>query len=353
MPSPKTTTDILVIGAGIAGAGLAWQLAGSGLKVTLLDMESRPGFHATGRSAAMFEPLYGPPLVRELTAASAAFYADHFSAPRGTLMACEPGDDALYAEGLALGFEEISKAEAHRLLPRLKDGPVHFLFDPRTRDLDVDGLHQFCLKAHRQAGGQLVTDAELISARFQHGAWQVETRAGAFQAAMLVNAAGAWADVVAGRAGVRPLGITPKRRSIALVPFAGLGAHWPQFFPAREDFYCKPQSGLMLISPADADACEPHDAFPDDLRLAEGIAAFERLIDFEVQRIEASWAGLRSFAPDGEPVAGFDPEAEGFFWLVGQGGYGIQTAPALASLAARLIRQETREDRLAPVRLRR
>jgi D-arginine dehydrogenase len=340
------SADVLIIGAGIAGASLAWRLGTQGLRVTLLEMEDRPGYHATGRSAAMYEPRFGPPTIRALTVASGPFFLnppDGFSqaplsSPRGTLMAGEVGDDALMADALAMGFEPISMAQAKRLLPRLRENAItRCLYDPETRDLDVDALHQACLRAHKRSGGALVLNAELQSASRQGGTWRVVTKAGEFSSPILVNAAGAWADIAAGRCGVKPLGFTPKRRSMAVIDAPEGSQGWPQIFPAREDFYAKPAGGKWLVSPSDADPSEPHDAFADDMRLAEGIEAFQRLMDVEVSRIESSWGGLRTFAPDGDPVVGYDKQTEGFFWLAGQGGYGIQTMPALSELAAKLL----------------
>jgi D-arginine dehydrogenase len=340
------SADVLIIGAGIAGASLAWRLGGQGLRVTLLEMEDRAGYHATGRSAAMYEPRFGPPVIRALTVASGPFFLNPpegftetpLSAPRGTIMAGEPGDDALIADALAMGFQSISVAEAKHLLPPLRiEALTTCLYDPETRDLDVDALHQACLRAHKRHGGALVLNAELQSASRQNGVWRVVTKAGEFSSPILVNAAGAWADVAACRCGVKPLGFIAKRRSMAVIAAPEGSAAWPQIFPAREDFYAKPAGGKLLVSPADADPAEPHDAFADDMRLAEGIEAFQRLMDVEVHRIDSSWGGLRTFAPDGDPVVGFDAQTEGFFWLAGQGGYGIQTMPALSDHAAQLV----------------
>ena len=351
-PTLAVTTDILIVGAGIAGAGLAWALSGQGHHITLIDMEANAGHHATGRSAAMFEPRYGPPIIQELTKASAEFFAEHFASPRGSLMLCDPSDQSLMQEALSLGFVAISKTQAHALMPLLRDGPIGFLYDSETQDLDVHGLHQFYLSSHRYSGGQIALNTQFINAKPLAQGWKVTTNHGEIHAGLIVNAAGAWADVIAARSGVQPIGLQPKRRSIALARMPDLNPAWPQIFPAVEDFYCKPQSGLMLISPADADDAEPGETWADELRIAEGIAAFEKRIEFTVTRLETTWAGLRSFAPDGDPVVGFDEQAPGFFWLAGQGGYGIQTSPALSQLAANWIVTSPPEHRLQPQRLR-
>ena len=356
-----TSTDVLIIGSGIAGASLAWRLGLQGLRVTLLEMEDRVGYHATGRSAAMYEPRFGPPVIRALTVASGPFFLnppDGFSdaplsAPRGTLMAGEVGDDALMADALAMGFEPISLAQAQRLLPPLRiQALTSCLYDPETRDLDVDALHQACLRAHKRARGTLVLNAELQSAARRNGMWWVVTKAGEFTSPILVNAAGAWADVAANRCGVKPLGFTPKRRSMAVIDAPEGAQSWPQLFPARDDFYTKPAGGKLLVSPSDADPTEPHDAFADDMRLAEGIEAFQRLMDVDVHRLDSSWGGLRTFARDGNPVVGFDSQTEGFFWLAGQGGYGIQTMPALSQFASALLLKQALPDFISAEALR-
>jgi D-arginine dehydrogenase len=216
------------------------------------------------------------------------------------------------------------------------------LIDRAAEDIDVDLLHQGFLRRFRQAGGRLVCDAAASAIERRAGSWSLTTRAGTFEAPVVVNAAGAWADAVAGLAGVAPIGLQPRRRSAALVsPPAGVDVSgWPLTFGAGETFYFKPMGGKIMISPADATPVEPHDAWADDMKIAEAIELYQQHMDHEITRLDHTWAGLRSFAPDGEPVVGYDPEAEGFFWLAGQGGYGIQTSPALSRTAAALILHE-------------
>ncbi len=218
--------------------------------------------------------------------------------------------------------------------------PVDLLLDETNRDLDVDAVHRGFLGQHRRAGGALVCKARLESAERRDGIWHVRSGAGDFVAPILVNAAGAWADDVARRCGLAPLGLQPKRRSACIVaPPAGHDiAAWPQLGNIADTFYAKPMGGKLMISPADAEPAEPHDAFADDMALAEAIDRYQGFVDHEVTRIETSWGGLRTFAPDGDPVIGYDPRTDGFFWSAGQGGYGLQTAPAWSELAAALLR---------------
>ncbi len=342
--------DILIVGAGIAGASLAARLAGQA-RVTIVEAEDQPGYHATGRSAANYEPLYGPPVIRKLTIASGAFYnapPDGFSQSRllsrRDVLMLGRSEDAAAAEGLiALGYRRIHGAEAARLCPNLRRPfPEHILLDDTNRDLDVEAVLRGFLAIHRRAGGSLICKARVENAVYSNGVWRVQTTSGAFGAPVLVNAAGAWADDLARRCGLGALGLTPKRRSVCVVAGpAGLDIRsWPQLGNIADTFYAKPMGGKLMISPADTEPAEPHDAFADDLRLAEGIDGYQGYIDHEVTRIERSWGGLRTFAPDGDPVVGYDPRSEGFFWYAGQGGYGIQTAPALREVAASLLKRE-------------
>src|SRR5207248_2906970 len=215
------------------------------------------------------------------------------------------------------------------------------LLDRGTADIDVDLLHRGYLRMLKSRGGQVVCNAAAQEIERRNGDWRVNTAAGELVASIVINAAGAWGDVVAKTAGARPFGLQPKRRSIAVIPAPSDVMSWPLVGDAGETWYAKPAGGKLLVSPADATPVEPHDAYADDMLLAEGIDRFQQAIDLPVDRLEHSWGGLRSFAPDGNPVCGYDPDAEGFFWLVGQGGYGIQTAPALSRFAAALVQAQS------------
>ncbi len=341
--------DIIVIGAGIAGASVAAHLAET-LEVLILDMEERPGFHSTGRSAATFEPNYGPAPIRALTRAARDFFeapppgfaTGPLVTPRETIFLAPP-DQATAFDRLMReqqGMREISFAAARAKFPLLREGYArHFVLDPGTADLDVDVLHKGYLRLFKSRGGGIACNAELRSCERAGGLWIAETCAGTFRSRTIVNTAGAWGDRIAELAGAKPIGLQPKRRSIAVVP-APEGhdpMQWPLIGDAGETWYAKPQSGKLLVSPADATPVDPHDAYADDMALAVGIDRFQQATTIEVTRVEHTWGGLRSFAPGGNPVCGYDPVVDGFFWLVGQGGYGIQTAPSLSRLAAALV----------------
>ncbi|MEZ5831506.1 MAG: FAD-binding oxidoreductase [Dongiaceae bacterium] len=342
------TSDVIVIGAGIAGASAAAEIAADGAHVLLLEMESQPGYHATGRSAAMFEPSEGAPIVRALTRASHAFLSqppENFAdvpllTPRGVLMLAFAGDEELVEDAKRNGYVDVDSDFARSKLPLVKlDGAVAILWDGEARDIDVDALHMGRLRTLRRAKGEVVVDARLQHGSRRGGIWRLDTTNGSYEAPKIVLAAGAWSDLVATSCGVTPVGLQPKRRSAAVIAGpAGISvSQWPEILPIDISFYCKPMGGKLMLSSAEEEPVDPHDAWADDLRLAEAVAGLERLVEMSVQRLERTWGGLRTFATDGLPVVGFDPDAEGFFWLAGQGGYGIQTSPALSRLAAALI----------------
>lgn len=343
------TADIIVIGGGIAGASVAAELAVGGAgRVLLLEMESQPGYHASGRSAAMYEPAEGNPTIRALTRASKAFFDrppegmvnTPLLSPRGVLMLGYPGDDAAIESAKQCGFQEVDSGFARAKVPFLKtDRSIAIVWDGSAEDLDVDALHAGRLRMLRREGGRVVVDAPVTRGTRRGAVWGLETKAGRFEAPVVVNASGAWGDVVARACGVRPVGLQPKRRSAAIVagPAQARVQDWPEVSPVDISFYCKPTGGKLMLSSAEQDPVEPHDAWADDMRLAEAVERLEATIDMKVQRLERTWAGLRTFAPDGLPVVGFDPDAPGFFWLAGQGGYGMQTSPAMSRLAAALL----------------
>jgi D-arginine dehydrogenase len=337
--------DIIVIGAGIAGASVAAHLA-STHRVAICEMEERPGYHTTGRSAAAYEPNYGPPPILALTRAARTHFEDGgYLTLRETVFFMPEWQEEAFAKLMAVqqGMREISIADAKSRFPLLRDGYAkRAVLDPGTADIDVDLLHQSYLKQFRQNGGALRCDSPVKA--LEHGSqWTVHTGSGTFTAQKIVNASGAWGDVVAGMAGRKPVGLQPRRRSMAVLP-GPEGAdymQWPLVGDVGETWYCKPQSGKLLVSPADATPVDPHDAYADDMTLAEGIERFQQAVEYEVTRVERTWGGLRSFAPDGNLVVGYDSRDDGFFWLIGQGGYGIQSSPSLSRLAAALVRGET------------
>ncbi|WP_121063470.1 NAD(P)/FAD-dependent oxidoreductase [Chachezhania antarctica] len=368
--------DFIVIGAGMAGASVAAELSRMGT-VRMLEMEAQPGYHSTGRSAALYEPNYGPPAIRALTRASGPFFRDPpagfadvpLVTPRNMMVIARSDQlDALEAqitEAAAHGpVERLNAAEARAEMPLLREGyAAAAMLDRVGADIDVDALLQGFLRAFRARGGTVETKAPVTAMTRQDGVWTVETPKGRFRAPVVINAAGAWADHIGALAGAERIGLQPKRRT-ALTIAAPEGMEidaWPMVVDAVEDFYLKPDAGRLLISPANADPVEPQDVQPEELDIAICIDHIERAFDLSVRRIESRWAGLRSFVADGTPVVGLSGKADGFLWLAGQGGYGIQTAPALSRFAAALATgaptpediaaQGLSPDDLSPLRL--
>ena len=342
---------IVIVGAGMAGASLAAALAGSA-RVVLIEAESHPGYHATGRSAAFWSESYGGPLIQPLTSASGPALAPFLTARGAIHLADKAGGGALRA--LAAAFPGVALAPLDRpaleaAIPGLGRGWDEGLAEPTCADIDVAGLHGHYLARARADGATLTTDTRFLSAR-RDGAWRIETSAGPLEADILVNAAGAWADEVAALAGQAPLGIRPYRRTMAQLrvdppPPATL----PLVIDAVGRFYFKPEAGGRLwLSPHDETPSPPCDCAPEEIDVARAIDWLEKVVDWRVAAVERKWAGLRSFAPDRLPVYGFAPGDDGFFWCAGQGGFGIQTAPAAAALAAALIRGDTPEIDPAP-----
>ncbi|MDE2385685.1 MAG: FAD-binding oxidoreductase [Alphaproteobacteria bacterium] len=344
--------DFIVVGAGIAGASVAAQLAAKA-QVALLEMEERPGYHTTGRSAAAYEPNYGPRPLLALSRAGIGFFKapppDFSETPvftqRGSLVIEAKGQENAAQSFLSADskLQVMSEAEMLALYPILRRGYANRgFYDDGTGDLDVGLLHQGFLKWFKKRGGRLACNAGAQAITKAGKLWQVSTPQGTFTAPVVINASGAWGDKVAAMAGVAPIGLTPKRRSMAVVagPQGSDFMAWPFVVDCEESWYSKPQSGKLLVSSADATPVEPHDAYADDEAIAVGIDRFMTATTLEVTRVEHTWGGLRSFAPDKFPVCGFDPTAEGFFWLVGQGGNGIQSSDGLSRLAAALAQHE-------------
>lgn len=332
--------DVAIVGAGIAGASLAAELAPHA-RVLLLEMEDQPGYHSTGRSAAFWSETYGGPWVQPLTTASGPLLAP-WLAPLGSLHIARSDEqaavDAYLAEFDGSGVALIAQ-DPRETIPGLRPEWTLGVFEPSCAYIDVGGLHGQYLKTARQAGAELRTAAGLESAVREGGSWRLETRAGSFVADVLVDAAGAWADPVARLAGARPLGIQPYRRTmVQLATDPAPPEHLPHVGHLTGSFYFKPEAGGRLwLSPHDEIETDPCDAQPEDIDVAIAIDRFEHCVNWRVAKLEHRWAGLRSFAPDRLPVYGFDPGVEGFFWCAGQGGFGIQTAPAAAKLAAAMI----------------
>lgn len=349
--------DVAIVGAGMAGASLAYQLGQDGVSAVVLERESQPGYHATGRSAAMFMETYGTPHTRALTRASRAFFlnpppgfTDHpILSPRGVLYVAQQGQEALLDAAVAayasesIAVERLTPAQALALVPCLKpDQLIGAILDHHAADMDVHALHQGYLKGMRANGVSLHCNAQVQAAQRQGDVWQLSLSSGqTVRAHAVVNAAGAWADTLAGLCGARPLGIVPKRRSAFLFePPQGVDIRqWPTVLGVDESYYFKPDAGLLLGSPANADPVPPQDVVAEELDVAMGIHRITEATTLEIRRPRHVWAGLRSFAPDSEFVIGWDPDTAGFFWLAGQGGYGIQTAAGASALAAALLQR--------------
>ena len=337
--------DFLIIGGGIAGLSAGAKLAEIG-SVILIEGESALGYHASGRSAALFEPHYGSPSTVALNQAS----ADHHMAAgvlsdRGLLLVgTAQTDDAFEHDKATMHMAEIGLADAADIYPILDTNVVvRAAIETGAKDIDTDKLLQGFANTLKRAGGAIKT-GQAVSAVRRHAHGWVGTVAGEeISAKYLVNAAGAWADEVAEMAGITKLGLRPLRRSMARVPAPESHdvSQWPMVFGPGENWYSKPDAGALLVSPAEEDQTTPHDAFADDLTLAQGLARFEAHVHYETPRLLASWAGLRTFAPDRALVVGADPHDPQFLWCAGQGGYGMQSAPAVGQLTADLVAGRT------------
>ncbi len=344
--------DFLVIGGGISGASVAYELAHAG-SVLLLEAESSPGYHSTGRSAALYTRNYGGPVVRQINILSASFFdapPEGFCdgpllTPRGSLTVASPETVDQLRPLLALSEpgEEviaISPAEALERVPYLRPERVAAaIFEPNVSDIDVAGLHHGYLKGIKRLGGIVSTGQGVVELTRENGIWHASTHRDTWRAKTVVNAAGAWADEVGIMAGAQPIGLVPKRRTGMIVDApAGLDlARSPSVDFVESGAYIKPEAGKLMASPGDATPTSPQDVRPEELDLAYLAHWVETETLIAVRRIEHSWAGLRSFVPDEAPVVGFDTRVPDFLWLAGQGGYGIMMAPALAKFAADLV----------------
>lgn len=340
-----TSFDIVIVGAGMAGASLAAELAPHA-SVLVLEAEDRPGFHATGRSAAFWVESYGGPKILPLTVASGPYLAEHgFLIDRGGLNIARADQleeldrfEKLYsAAGIRLERWDRARMEAH--VPGLLPDWIEAVMEPDSKDIDVGGLHNHYLARARRAGVEVRCRAGLVAAERQGAGWRLTLADGSkIGCDTLVDAAGAWADPVARLAGVRSVGVQPLRRTMVQLRTVPEAAHdMPLVLDIGGTFYFKPESGRIWLTPHDETPSEPCDAAPEELDVAIAIDRLEHVVNWRVERVEHKWAGLRSFAPDRAPVYGRDPREPSFFWFAGQGGFGIQTAPAAARLAAQVL----------------
>lgn len=345
---PDINSDIIVIGGGIAGVSAAAELS-KDARVTLLETEPQLGYHATGRSAAIYIRNYGNSVLRAINAASEPTLrnpegiCDHsLLSPRGELLMASESELSLledYAAG-ATGIERLTGLEAAQMVPILRPELIAAaVYEGDAQSIDVDLMLQGYARLLKARNGSVITNAQVSEVKRSDDLWHVTAGGQTYTAPIVVNAAGAWADEIAALAGLRRMKLQPFRRSAAIL---SLGPEydveqWPLFATVGETWYAKPEAGKLMVSPADEDPVEPHDAWADDMVLAEGLDRYEQAVIVPVTRVEHSWAGLRTFAPDRTPVVGFAPDADGFFWLAGQGGYGVQTAPALSQATAALV----------------
>jgi D-arginine dehydrogenase len=358
MPHAGKNYDFIVVGAGIAGTSVAYELSQTAT-VCLIEAEERPGLHATGRSAALFAPSYGGREIRALTRASKPFFTSPPQGftespllhPRGCLYIARPDQHDRLAE-LVEGIRNsggtmlaLSVDEAFARIPALRrDYVAEAALDPHAMDIDVNAVHQGFIRGARAKGTVVVTNHRLSSARRLQGQWSIQLDDEyVIRAPVLINAAGAWADHVAQACGAAPVGLQALRRTALLVePPPGVDIRaWPAVIDSEELFYFKPDAGKLLLSPADETPASPGDVQPEDLEVAIAVDRVEQALSLEIKRVTHSWAGLRTFSPDRAPVLGYDPRVTGFFWCAGQGGYGIQSAPAIARAAASLARHES------------
>jgi D-arginine dehydrogenase len=355
--------DVLIIGGGIAGASVGYWLAPH-LKTVLLERESQPGYHSTGRSAALFSETYGTRQVRALTAASRAFlenppagFAEHpILTPRGMLVVASAEQEHLLAEhqdavsSIGLAGERLDFEGARAWVPVLRpEGVTGAVYNPNAEDIDVHALHQGYLRGLKRAGGTVIGNAEVTAAEQSGADWRLVASGREYIAPIVINAAGAWGDEIGALFGASPIGLEPRRRTaFVFAPPAGHDVtRWPMFITADESCYIKPDAGLLLGSPANADLMAPQDVQPEMEDIALGIHRIEELTTLSVGRPSRVWAGLRSFVSDGDLVGGFDAKVPGLFWLVAQGGYGIQTSAAMGEACAALVRGQPLPARIA------
>lgn len=349
------TIDVIIIGAGIAGASAGYELAPTH-RVVVLEREEHPGYHTTGRSAALYTENYGNEAIRALTSASRDFFenppqgftAHPLLSPRGVLGIATAAQSASFDEGLKLAnavtpgvVVEVDRATALKHFPILNAGIIdRAMYEPDAMDMDVHAIHQGFLRGLKARGGTVVTNVDVQALERRGGAWHLTTSAGDYSAPIVINAAGAWADEIGRLAGSGPIGLVPKRRTALTFDLpTGLNpAPWPSLHDVDELFYAKPEAGRLLASPADETPSPPCDAQPEEIDIATVIDRLEAVITVKISRIARKWAGLRSFVADRTMVAGEAGNAKGFFWLAGQGGYGIQTSPSMGRAIAALVR---------------
>ncbi len=353
--------DVIIVGGGIAGASLGAEIAGR-RRTLIVEAEDQCGYHTTGRSAAFWLAHYGGPAVMPLTLASGSLLEQGWPSGerswlrrRGAITIGREYRDlreALAANSRFAPLSEIERPELERRIPGLRHGWDYGVLDPSCADIDVAGLHQACLAEFRRRSGKILLSAPLTSSRRSGGEWVVEAGSERLTATTIVNAAGAWADEVARRCGTQPIGIRPLRRTVTQLRVGRSGLRdLPLINDALERFYFKGESdNRVWISPHDETASDPCDAVPEEIDIATAIDRFQSVVDWPIEAVERSWAGLRNFTPARVPAYGFESGGpSGFFWCVGQGGFGIQTTPAAAKIAAALLLEEKPDPAVAGI----
>lgn len=353
--SAVNKADFIIIGGGIAGASAGYELRQKG-RVIILEKEAQAGYHTTGRSSAIFQKSYnkGDPLLNILVMASEdflnnppdGFSAAHLMKPRPLIyIATRENQDTLddlqqKLSDIDVKTEFVRAEQAIRLLPILApDYQDRILVEHGAADMDVCALHEGYLRDIKYSGGEVVTEAEVTAITKIDDHWRVTTATGIYQARVVINAAGAWVDQIAEMADISPIHIQPLRRTVIMVALDDWLSpdDWPLVMDVAEGYYFKPESGKILMTPGDEKLMPPSDVQPEEIDIAYGADFLEKATVLKVDKIDHSWAGLRNQVADGHPVVGFDPEAQGFFWLAGQGGFGIKTAPAMGRITASLI----------------
>lgn len=343
--------DIVIVGAGIAGASIAAELAPYA-KVVIIEAEAHPGYHSTGRSAAFWEECYGGPEIAPLTIASGDFLRENgFLQQRGALYVAQAEDegevDAFFDSfaGTGVTIERLGRAALEKTIPGIRPEWTIAINEPHCADIDVAGLHQYFLGLARKGGVDIRTHHRLHSAEREGDGWRIDLgRDGEMRCGIIVNAAGAWADEVAQACGAKALGIQPYRRTVAQLRCnPPVPDDMPLVLDINGSFYFRPESGRLWLSPHDETPSPACDTAPEELDIAIAIDRFEHVVDWTIEAVERKWAGLRSFAPDRCPIYGFDSEQPGFFWCAGQGGFGIQTSPAGARFAAQTLLGQPRD----------
>ena len=350
--SVSKAADFIVIGAGIAAASAGYWLSHHG-RVILLEREAHPGYHSTGRSAALFMESYGTPQVRGLTMASRAFLqappqgfaSNPLVSPRGAMFVASPGQEQQLDAHTAIlksvtpNARMLDTQDVLGIVPVFRpEMVIGGVLEPDAFDMDVHAIHQGFLNGIRSRHGQVVCNAGVTALMNLHGIWHVTTGSATYQAPVVLNAAGAWAGQIGRLADAMEIGLQPRRRAAFIfAPPEGVATRdWPLTVGVDEDWYFKPDAGMLLGSPANQDPVEPQDVQPEEIDIAMGIHRIEEMTTMRIRRPTRTWAGLRSFVADGDLVGGFDPQCEGFFWIAAQGGYGIQTSPAMGRACAAL-----------------